>query len=107
MGREAFFTARAIADLDEALAFYSEQSIPLAQRWCDAVERAIESLESGVIGFATAREADLMELGLRQIKFGVGRRLTHRMVFAERDDRIVVYTVRHLARSQMSIDDLV
>jgi hypothetical protein len=35
---------------------------------------------------------------LRQLNYGSGRKITHRIIFAIRPTRVVVYAVRHVAQ---------
>lgn len=106
MNREVVLTSRAISDLDEAVSYLAEQSATAAMRWCNSLEGAIAQLEAGLIGFGSAREEELFAFNLRQHCFGAGRKPTHRLVFREYHDRVVVYAVRHLARNDLRIEDL-
>ncbi|MEO0531529.1 MAG: hypothetical protein AAF266_13285 [Planctomycetota bacterium] len=107
MTREVALTSRAVLDIDSNLAFLAEYSVELARRWCDAADRAIADLENDPERYAIASERELNGIDLRQINFGIGRRLTHRMVFAIRSDRVVVYSVRGLTQRDLTIDDIV
>ena len=53
-----------------------------------------------------APEHETLPLPLRQITCGVGRRPTHRVLFAVRGQRMVVYAVRHLAQRDICPEDL-
>lgn len=96
-----YFTERAAADFDETLAYYATRSADAAKRWCDVVEVAIADLEEHPLRFALATDAKRIANDLRQVNFGIGQRLTHRMVYAVRGDRVVVYTIRHLAQDRL------
>ena len=53
-----------------------------------------------------APEHETLPLPLRQNTCGVGRRPTHRVLFAVRGQRVVVYAVRHLAQRDICPEDL-
>ena len=49
-----------------------------------------------------ALERDLLSQGIRQLLFGLGRRATHRIVFAVDDDAVIVLRVRHASQDALS-----
>lgn len=104
---DVVFTRRAEADFDEAYQWYATRSLSATANWLDAAERAIEQLESAPEQLPRASESDRFPIAMRQIAFGAGRKPTHRLVFAIRPDRVVVYAIRHLAQRELSPDDLV
>ena len=97
-------TDEAQRGIDEAVDWYAERSNDIAVRWLEALERAIETLESDPQRLPSAREAEHLGSDSRQINFGVGRKSTHRMVFVIRDDQVVIHAVRHLA--QLDLDEV-
>lgn len=44
---------------------------------------------------------------LHQVAFGSGKRNTHRMIFAVRSDKVMVYAIRYLAQQELTVDDLI
>ncbi|MEO1496920.1 MAG: type II toxin-antitoxin system RelE/ParE family toxin [Planctomycetota bacterium] len=100
---EVLFTEQATRDFDEQLAFYTGRSPEAGRKWCDAVESAVIELESHPERFTRATEHDRLGSELRQLNFGVGRRLSHRMVYRIRESGVVIYAIRHLA--QRMLDD--
>jgi plasmid stabilization system protein ParE len=52
-----------------------------------------------------APERDLLSQGIRQLLFGLGRRVTHRFVFAIDDDAVIVLRVRHTSQDALSADE--
>ncbi len=106
MSREVFLTHRAVADIDAALEFYNGRSGTLAERWVAACDRVIDALEDHPERYPLAREAKHLQIDLRQHNFGVGRRLSHRALYRFRDERVVVYAVRHLAQQDVQFEDL-
>jgi hypothetical protein len=53
-----------------------------------------------------AIESDLLADGIRQLNFGIGRRPTHRILFAIDGLSVVVLRVRHASQDALSGDDL-
>lgn len=98
MKREVFFTQRAEADIDATLAFMKSHSQQVASKWFAKLADAIEQLENAPERFALCSESDRFPIELRQYNFGVGVKLTHRLVYTIRPNRVVVYAVRHLAQ---------
>ena len=107
MSQEVYLTRQADADIDATLSYYVSQSSSLAEKWFSAALEAIALLESNPLRYAAAAENDRFPIELRQINFGIGRRLTHRLVYTIRPDFVVVYAVRHLAQADIGLDDLV
>jgi plasmid stabilization system protein ParE len=77
-----------------------------ASRWLEGMESAIQSLAEHAERFPLATESTEFDFPLRQMSFGVSRRPTHRVLFSVHDDRVLVYAVRHLARQDLTPDDL-
>lgn len=103
---EVEFTRRAVADFDEALIWYGERSADAAYKWIAAIERTLDSLEQDPRRFPRAREDSLRGAMLHECAIGAGRRLTHRLIFAIRPDKVVVYAVHHVSRKDLTLDDL-
>jgi plasmid stabilization system protein ParE len=100
-------TAKAMADIENCRQWWSEhRSVEQSERWHRACDAALDSLSERAMRCPRARESRKAPVELRQFAFGVGRSHTHRLVFAIRPDRIVVYRVKHLAQKDLSIDDL-
>lgn len=79
----------------EAAAYIAEHgSLDAATRWYAALEQTVASLSEMPRRFAPARESDLFPgVDLRQAVV-----MSHRVVFAVRDDEVHVLHVRHTAR---------
>ncbi len=107
MSHEVVLTDRAVADFDATLTFYRKRSEAFALRWCVLVEQAVADLEADPERFAIASEAARLWIDLRQINLAFGRKPSHRLVFAIRPKRVVVYTVRGLAQADLTLDDLI
>jgi plasmid stabilization system protein ParE len=106
MGREVLFARRAEQDFDETFNWYAERSEDAAALWLGAVHRAIQELEVSADRLPYSQENDRFPLELRQLVFRVGAKPTHRMVFAIRDERVVVYAIRHLAQDDLKVGDV-
>jgi plasmid stabilization system protein ParE len=91
---------------DEAFNWCAKRSENAAALWLDAVARAIEELEVAADKMPLSQEQDRFPMQLRQLVFRVGAKPTHRMVFALRDDRVVVYAIRHLAQDDLKVGDV-
>jgi plasmid stabilization system protein ParE len=104
---EVEFTRKATADFDEALFWYRERSDEAASKWIAAVEGALDVLEQHPQTFPRAREDGMRGTSLHECAIGAGRRLTHRLIFAIRPDKVVVYAIHHVSRKDLTIDDLV
>lgn len=53
-----------------------------------------------------AREKDAFPIEIRELRYGLGRRPTHRAVFAIRPNVVVIYAIQHLAQRDLTLDDL-
>ena len=104
---DVIFTRQAEAEFDEASGWYAARSVSAAEKWLDAIERIIDQLEVDPHRFPPAIECQAFPMPMQQATFGGGRKATHRLVFAIRPDKVVVYAVRHLAQRELSPDDLV
>lgn len=77
-----------------------------AERWIVGFERALATLSINPERHPCAVEADRHALDLRQMLYGLGKRPTHRAVFEIRGEEVFVHAIRHLARNDLSTDDL-
>lgn len=103
---EVKFTGNAVNDFQLISTWYAAKSIVAEAKWIAAVEKALDLLERNPLQFARVLDADLQSLHLQQFNLGVGRRLTHRMVFAIRPKKVVVYAIRHLSQAELTADDI-
>lgn len=53
-----------------------------------------------------AHENDAFPFCVRQLVYGLGRTKTHRALFEVRDDRVVIFAIRHLAQADVTPEDL-
>lgn len=100
-------TKRAKEQLEGAVRWWAEhRSAATAQRWYDGFLQALLALENNPERCPIARENDAFPYEIRQLAYGLGRRVTHRAVFTIGDNTVVVFTIRHLAREGIAPDEL-
>jgi plasmid stabilization system protein ParE len=101
------YSNRAEADIREAMEWWRDnRSREQAARWIEEIFPAIEKLRDDPDRFPLAPESDLHSQGLRQLLFGVGRSIIHRVVFAIEADEVNIVAVRHVARQDLRADEL-
>jgi len=106
MKYEVVLTEQAERSLHAAYRWYDSRSAEAAGRWYDGIVRAMTSLEQSPERCPLARENDRFPVELRQLNYGSGKRLTHRILFVIRPSRVVVYAVRHVAQRDALPEDL-
>jgi plasmid stabilization system protein ParE len=100
-------TAKAERQFKEAARWWSaHRSHEQAARWYDGFLAAIQSLSRNPERCPLARENAAVPIEIRELSYGLGRRPTHRAIFAIRPDRVVVYSIRHHAQADLTADDL-
>ncbi|MEQ8848366.1 type II toxin-antitoxin system RelE/ParE family toxin [Botrimarina sp.] len=100
-------TDAAKRDLQAAHDWWADnRSAEQASGWYSAIKGKIDNLKLSHRRCSLAAENSLVDQELRQALFGVGRRVTHRIVFTIDDNRIVVLRVRHVAQRTLTRDDL-
>ncbi len=76
-------TGPAKQDVKEAYDWWAHnRSAEQAKRWYGGMRAAMRALRKTPERCAMAIESDLLTQGIRQLNFGLGRRPTHRIVFA-------------------------
>src|SRR5690606_30690198 len=94
-------------DIDSAYRWWRDnRSIAQAAKWLDQIHDAIETLSVMPYRCPRCEEADLHEVGVRQLLFGIGRRATHRILFVVIEDEITILRVRHVAQHALRLDEL-
>lgn len=100
-------TGPAKRDIQTAYEWWREnRSAEQAIRWYFGIHDAIKSLRDTPERCSLAPETDLLAQGIRQLLFGLGRRPTHRAVFAIDGDTVIILRVRHAAQDSLTLDDL-
>jgi plasmid stabilization system protein ParE len=77
-----------------------------ASRWYRGIYAAITTLNRSPDRCTKANESDLLPQGVRQLLYGLGRKPTHRIVFAIDGDTVVVFRVRHTSQDSLRADEL-
>lgn len=107
MNFDVVLTKRAHREFKAAAAWMkANRTQSVASRWLREFALAIESLKQNPQRCARAREKDSFPIELRALHFGLGRRKSHRAVFAIRPDRVIIYSIRHVAQRDLTPDDL-
>jgi plasmid stabilization system protein ParE len=107
MKRVVGLTDRALLEMEAAHDWWAENRSPLqAAKWYNAFADAIESLESHSERCPLSPENGLFPFEIRDYRFGVGRRKTHRAVFTIRPDMVLIVAVKHLAQQYLSPGDI-
>ncbi|MBW3541091.1 MAG: type II toxin-antitoxin system RelE/ParE family toxin [Planctomycetes bacterium] len=106
MTRRVSILPNAARSMNEAYRWYLEHAPHVADRWYHGLLTAIKGLSSNPERFGLAHESDDLELEVRELLFGVGRRKSHRVFFLIHADRVEVVAVRHVAQRDLSSDDL-
>ncbi len=107
MSRSVIILPRAKADLHDAAAWWAEhRSSEQALRWYEGFIDALESLADQPERHPPARENERFPYDIRELHYGLGSRPTHRAVFTIRPDAVVVLTIRHAARADISPEDV-
>lgn len=94
-------TARAEADLRDIVEHIAHDSPLNASRWLDRVENAIGRLEEFPGRCRRAPEAEVFQETIRQLILG-----NYRILFAVREQDVVILSVRHAARRPLRRDEL-
>jgi plasmid stabilization system protein ParE len=98
-------TARALREIDEALAWVSERSRTAAARWHAQLLEAVRSLENNPERCGLAPESDWYPGELRQLLYGK-RQGVYRILFEVRGETVYILRVRHSAQALLEPDDL-
>jgi len=100
-------TDRAHADLEAAHSWWAEnRSREQAEKWYNKFADAIESLADQPERFTLSYESSQFPFPIRDLRFGIGKRSTHRAVFTIRNDMVLVLSIRHLAQRAITPDEL-
>jgi plasmid stabilization system protein ParE len=96
-------TRTAERDLEAAFSWwYEHRSTTQAYRWFEGISNAILSLPQDADSHPEALEESVLNLGLREMHFGLGGRASHRVVFAIVGQTVTVYRVRHAAQRPLN-----
>lgn len=104
---QVFITRAARRDMQNAYRWWGEhRSKTEADRWFLGIHQAIQSLRLHPERCPFAIEKELSDTDIRQLLFGSGRRKTHRIVYAIRDQTVAILRVRHSSQDSLTQEDL-
>jgi plasmid stabilization system protein ParE len=107
MTHRVTFTSKAKREFNEAAIWWAEhRSVEQAAQWLDGLESAILQLAEDPERHPLAREDEHFSFSLRQLLFGIGPKPTHRLLYRVRDDEVIIYGVRHVARRDVRPEDI-
>jgi plasmid stabilization system protein ParE len=98
MGHSVRITARALREIDEALAFLSARSRAAADQWHQQLLDAVCSLQNNPERCGPAPESEWYPGELRQLIHGK-KRGVYRILFEVRGDTVYILRVRHSAQA--------
>jgi len=105
MKYEVQLTDEARQNARAVVAWYAERSQSAADAWYNGFLDALASLQQNPARCPPAHENPRFPIDLRQLNYGSGRRLTHRILFTIRPDTVVIYAVRHVAQQDWRPED--
>ena len=98
---------RAESDIARNADWWAEnRSLEQALEWTSAVQSKIESLSVSPARCRLARENDQFDCEIHQLLVGLGRHLTHRVLFTIRDSTVFVLTVRSNRQDDVESEDV-
>ena len=107
MTYEVALTEKAQAQLEAAYAWWAEHhSIEQAARWYDAFAGALVTLADNPQRCARSAESPNFPYEIRDLHFGLGRKPSHRAVFAIRENLVLVLAIRHTAQREITAEDI-
>ena len=106
MKREVVLTATAQQQMNAAADWYAEENLNIAVNWFNGLIARLNLLSDNAEQYDVARESEYLPIELRQMLYGSGKRITHRILFIIREQKIVVYQIRHVAMQDITVEDL-
>jgi len=98
---------RAKRQLYESALWWSEHhSTEQAIQWLNGFEAALAALKEKPTHHNRAIEdEEFTDRTIRQMLYGLSRKKTHRVLFEVCGQDVVVYAIRHLAQSELDVED--
>jgi plasmid stabilization system protein ParE len=107
MSFQVRITAPAERDMRANHKWWSEhRSAEQADRWLVEIDKLIHSLRETANRCGLATEIELRDAGIRQAPFGLGRRPSHRIIFAIFKQTVMIYRVRAFKQDAMTLAEL-
>lgn len=105
MAHAIHLTARALREIDEALAWLANRSRPAARRWHQQLMEAFRSLEDNPERCGLAPESAWYPGEIRQLLHGKGSGV-YRILFEVRGNTVYILRVRHSAQALLEPGEL-
>lgn len=86
--------------------WFKNRSEAEADRWLIGIDKQIRALSSTANSETLATEVSLRKAEIRQATFGLGRKPSHRILFAIKGTEVVVYRIRAFKQDLLELDDL-
>jgi plasmid stabilization system protein ParE len=90
----------------QALWWSEHRSVEQATRWLAGLDTALQSLQSYPERCGLARESDVFDVDLCELRYGLSKKPTHRAIFEIRGDEVIVYAIRHVAQRDFEPGDI-
>src|SRR5882672_2942401 len=104
---EVRITEPAEQDIQASFAWWRDhRSAGEAQRWYESIYPAIDTLTKMPQRCPRARESPIYPGELRELYYTIGRRPTHRIVFAIDGESVVILRVRHASQRDLQAEEL-
>jgi plasmid stabilization system protein ParE len=104
MTYQIVLTDRAARDLDKAYRWCTERAPEAATRWYNGFLDALNSLVNNPERCPVAAESRKLSIEVHQLLYG--RRRGYRVLFLVREQTVVVLRIRHTARREANLEDL-
>jgi len=107
MKHRVIITGKAEQDvLSNHLWWGENRSVEEANRWLEGIYAAMNRLAITAERHTFATETVLRKSEIRQANFGLGRRPSHRIIYAIDGHQVVVFRVRAFKQHDIDSDDL-
>jgi plasmid stabilization system protein ParE len=104
MRYDVLITSRAERELHELAEWIATKAPVAAARWYRGFVQVILKLGDNPFRCAVARESPRFPFEIRELLYG--RRRNYRAIYAIRETKVVIITIRHAARDDLTPEDL-
>jgi len=102
MSREVLLTYEAQQQMHLAADWYSERNPRVADEWFAGLASAIVKIGEDPERYPAARENDVYPDDLREMLYGLGKRITHRVLFVIHPNHVLIHHIRHVAQPDVT-----
>ena len=89
MNRKVLLTETAASQLQAATDWYAVQSETVAANWFNGLISRLDAIAVNPDQYSVAEESHHLPVQLRQLLYGSGRRITHRVLFEIRETEVI------------------